>query len=345
MIEPPKELPVKMPRDMPVGACPCGAVYACDVTGHNIGAAMIEALVFGCDMDWDLAWGLLPDEDYLEKRLEHYDIVEHLIVPGGIFQGRRISGVLLFVRLHDDVLEVTENGLRKRLKSARPVVKKQNSYKNKKPTHTLSKSKVEALVRSYDPDPIIEAARQEKKIISRLQRLLYSPDEELRMRTAEILGMAASAIAESDPGFISKLLQNLFTAISDTAASSWGAFEAVAEIIAHKPDMFSGYISPLFSFLADQNRQAECLRAIATIAKRRPEILRKYTFHFIPYLESQEPSVRGYAAMLLANLGAYEARKNMEKLLGDSCPIHLYENGTVVKKTVDQLVREFLKDL
>jgi hypothetical protein len=63
-----------MPHEMPVGSCSCGAVYACDETGHNLGSAMIEALVFGCNMDWDLAWGLLPEEDYLEKLVENYDL-------------------------------------------------------------------------------------------------------------------------------------------------------------------------------------------------------------------------------------------------------------------------------
>jgi len=44
-IEKPKELSTRMPGEMPVGSCSCGAVYACDETGHNLGSAMIEALV------------------------------------------------------------------------------------------------------------------------------------------------------------------------------------------------------------------------------------------------------------------------------------------------------------
>ncbi|UCE64495.1 MAG: PBS lyase, partial [Nitrospirota bacterium] len=100
---------------MPVGSCSCGAVYACDETGHNLGTAMIEALVFGCNMDWDLAWDLLPEEDYQEKQVGNYDLVNHFVVTGGIYGGRRISGVLLFIRLHEDVLEVTSGGVRKRL--------------------------------------------------------------------------------------------------------------------------------------------------------------------------------------------------------------------------------------
>ena len=58
LIPRPQEIPS---REMPLGSCSCGAVYACDVTGHNLGSAMIEALVYACGGDWDCAWDLTPD--------------------------------------------------------------------------------------------------------------------------------------------------------------------------------------------------------------------------------------------------------------------------------------------
>jgi len=65
-IEPPKEVPSARILEFPRNVCKnCGAVYVYDATGHNLGAAYVEALVFACDDDWDLAWQLLPEEDYL----------------------------------------------------------------------------------------------------------------------------------------------------------------------------------------------------------------------------------------------------------------------------------------
>jgi len=342
VIEPPKELPVKMPRSMPVGACPCGAVYACDVTGHNIGAAMIEALVFGCGMDWDLAWSLLPEEDYLENIVEHYDIVNHLIVPGGVYEGRRISGTLFFIRLQEDILELTEEGIRKRIQNARPIEPNTTKRKSKPP---LSKKQVEEFVRSYKPQPIIKASKTHHKTMNNLQRLLYSPDDRFRMRAAEILGMAASEVAEDNPEAVSRLLQRLFTSITDTAASSWGAFEAIAEIISRRTDLFAGYIPQLFSFLADDTRQADCLKAVGTIAKSRPDILRRYTFYFIPFLQSPKASVRGYAAILLGNLGAKEAREDLKKLINDPNPIQIYDNGSLKQKTIGQVSHDIVNNM
>ena len=64
LIERPRETSA---NEMPLGSCSCGAVFACDVTGHNLGTALSEALVSACQGDWDSAWNLLPEQDYLEE--------------------------------------------------------------------------------------------------------------------------------------------------------------------------------------------------------------------------------------------------------------------------------------
>ena len=329
-----------MPGEMPVGSCTCGAVYACDETGHNLGSAMIEALVFGCDMDSDLAWGLLPGDDYVEEIVEHYDYVNHFIVPGGFFESRRISGALYFIRLHDDVQEVTSEGVKKRLdKATSPAPKPLNSHTRKK---SLSKKEIEDLVKSFRVGPVVSVAGEDKRLIKKIQRLLYSGDDQLRKRAAEILGHVSAVIAENNPGTISKLHQGLFYSITDTAASSWGAFEAIGEIISHKTDLFAGYIPQLYQFLADETRRPQVIQTIGRIAKSRPDLIRKVTFHFIPYLSDSDPLVRGYAAWLMGNLGASEARKDLEKLREDPYEVHIYENGQLEKNTVGGVASEAL---
>jgi hypothetical protein len=306
---------------------------------------MIEALVFGCDMDWDLAWSLLPEEDYRQEIVEHYDYVRHLIVPGGFMDSRRISGVLFFVRLHEDVLEVSADGVRKRLERARPAPVSPKPRSPRPRTSTLSKEKVQALVREYQVEPVLAVASQDKKLIRNLQRLIYSGDDLFRKRAAEILGRACAIIAEENPGAVSKLLQGLFYAISDTAAFTWGAFEAIGEIISHRSDLFAGYVAQLYQFLADETRRAQALQAIGRVALARPDLLRKHTFHFFTYLDDPDPAVRGYAAWLMGNLGAHEARGDLEKLLDQTQELHIYVNGNLEKTGVGQLASEALKKM
>ncbi|HDZ91887.1 MAG: PBS lyase [Deltaproteobacteria bacterium] len=338
LVEAPKELSTRKPGEMPMGSCSCGAVYACDETGHNLGSAMIEALVFGCDMDWDLAWGLEPEEDYLQEIVENYDLISHLIIPSGSYEGRRIGGALYFIRLHRDIQEVASEGVRQRLAGAVPVSSDSSTRHGRK--KTLSKREVETLVRDYEIRPIEDAAGKDKKMIRYLQRILYSGDPQLRQRAAESLGRVCAVIGQRDPGIISKLLQGLFYSIVDTAAFSPGAFEAIGEIIAHRPDLFGGYAPQLYQFLADPTRKASAIQALGRIALSSPKILRKHTLHFFAFLDDPDPEVRGYTAWLMGNLGAHEARKDVEALMGESHEIEMYWDGFIEKKSVGLVASE-----
>jgi len=342
-VEKPKELTTRKPGEMPVGICSCGAVYACDETGHNLGAALIEALLFGCNMDWDLAWGLVADEDYQQEIVENYDFHTHLVIPSGTYEGRKTSGALYFVRLHQEVLEVTAQGARNRLESA--PAKGSETKREKAPEKRMNKKEVEEKVKNYEIDPILNAVREDKKIIRYLQRLLYSGDSLLRQRAAEILGAACAVLGDRDSGMVSKLLQSLFYSLTDTAAYPLGAFEAIGEIIAQRPDLFGGYTSQLYQFLGDKSRRIDVLKALGRISKTQGPFIRKHTLYFFAFLEDQDPSVRGYTVWLLGNLGAHEARKDVEKQLHESHEIEIYETGEIRKMPVGEIAREALNKL
>ena len=343
LISAPKELAERMPTEMPVGACSCGSVYAFDVTGHNLGAAMIDALVFACNGDWDLAWGLLPGEDYLEKEVKNYDLDTHRIIHGGAYRGRRINGTLYFIRLHKDVREVTEEGAKHRLSRATPVSGR-SSYKSGK-KGTLSKRQVERLVREYDLGPLVKTAGQDKKIIRNLQRLLYSADRLLRYQATDALGKISAVVAKKDPGTISRLLQKLFTALSDTAASSWGSLDAIGEIIRNCPEHFAGYTPQIFQYASDRALLPDVLRALGKIGESRPAVLRSRVFHFVPFLQDPNPEIRGYTVLLLGNLGAREAREDLTKLAQDVESIEIYREGILESRTIGQLVEEALQKI
>ena len=89
-----------------LGNCECGAVYASDPSGFNIGAAIVELLVHACDDNWDMAWDLLPEEDYLTGRIENYDEVTHQVVEKRNLDGRIIRGVLYFIRLQENMADL-----------------------------------------------------------------------------------------------------------------------------------------------------------------------------------------------------------------------------------------------
>jgi len=323
--------------DMPLGSCSCGAVYACEVTGHNLGSAMIEALVHACRGDWDYAWDLTPDQDYVDQQVKTYDLETHHIIPGGVYEGRRISGVLYFIRLNEAAPA--------KAAPAQPeaaVSPRVQAPASKRPRRSSTKQEVEALIQRYDLKPLLDMAAQDHRILRDLKRLLYSADKLLRWRAAEALGKAAAVIAPQNPAVISKLIQGLFSSVSDTAASSWGSVDAIGEIIGSLPDRFSGFIPQLVQLSRDPSRLPEVLRAMGKIGETRPDLLRRFSYPMIPLLHNPDSEVRGYAVILLGRLNAYEAKEDMAKLKEDRTAIDIYRNGQIEKTTLDQLAVESL---
>jgi hypothetical protein len=325
---------------MPMGKCGCGAVYAFDVTGHNLGSAMIEALVYACGGDCDCAWSLTSDEDYVDEQVYNYDDRTHRIVQSGVYEGRRIAGTLYFIRLQKNLPWSGERAGIPEISSF-PT----SSSLEVPARKSFAKHDVEAFVKAYELDILLTMAREDKRIIRDLKRLLYSADDTLRWRAAEAIGRVSAVIVEKDPGSIAKLMQGLFSALMDTAASSWGALDAIGEIISRNPRQFSGYIPQLYPLVRDKSLLPDILRALGKIGLTYPEPMRKVGPHFVPFLDDPEPAMRGYAAILLSNLGTEEAREPLSKLLEDPAEVSLYEGGNVIVTTVGRLCADALKRL
>ncbi|HIC91127.1 MAG TPA: PBS lyase [Syntrophaceae bacterium] len=340
LIDRPRELKTRKLSEFPLGSCKCGAIYAYDVTGHNIGAAMVEALVFACNGDWDLAWQLSSGEDYQDARIERYDDITHQVIPGGSLEGRRVWGVLLFVKLHEEIQEVTQPGVEAKLAQATPIpppqVKRWKSF---------SKREVQKLVEENRLQELIDMAKQDTRVIMVLHRLLYSADEQMRWQAVEMLGKVAGEIADIRPRSISDLIRRLLYSCTDSAASSWGALEAIGEIISIRPDMFGGFTPPLLSFLEDDTSRMGVLWAVGRIGKTRPDLVRKTIPHLISFLNDPEPSIRGHAAWALGMISVAETKEELKKLRNDHHAITIYENEKLQKKTVGFIARESIEKI
>ena len=322
--------------DIVLGRCKCGAVYACDESGKNLGTAFVEALVFACNNDWNKAWELSEDRDFITDVVENYDPVNHFVVPGGFFDKRRIVGALYFVRLHEPTTIYEEKfGFSEQKKSVADSVS----------TAELSKQKVEELISSYQLTPIIKRAGKDKRLIQYLQRLLYSPDPLIRARAAEALGKVCGVISRNEPKKVGRLIQTLLYSIVDSAAFSLGAFEAIAEIICNAPKLYEKYVPYIWQLLAEKSRRAKAIMVLSKISEVRPDLLRGKAFYLLKFLDDKDPEVRGYTVLLLQRIGASELKEDIAKLKGDMNKIPLYENGEIKMSTIDELVSSAMKVL
>ncbi len=86
------------------GICPCGAVYAYDPTGRNLGEAFVDALTYACKEDWSLAWGLVPDEDYSQNILNYNRRMHRVLPKKGRADDKVPAGKLIFIKLREGAL-------------------------------------------------------------------------------------------------------------------------------------------------------------------------------------------------------------------------------------------------
>ncbi len=330
-------------REFPVGRCQCGAVYSSDATGHNVGAALVETLVFACGNNPDLAWELLPEDDYLTGRVEDYDEVTHQIVDTKNIDGRPVRGVLYFVRLHTEMAELSERLRQKKEEQAKEIAPEfkrvvpdvepapEKGRKKKK----ANKRMVKELALKEDIDGLVALCFDDKKTLRLFQRLLYEPIEEKRWRIAWLIGKVCSRVSTREPGQVSELIHRLFEACSDSAATPWGMIETIGYTVAGRPDIFGAFTRYILNYMGEPSTQLQVIWALGEIAKTRPDLIRDTPFfNMFHFLQHPDPAIRGHVAILLGRIKATEVAFQLMGLGQDEAPFVTWEEGKTRNTTV-----------
>lgn len=345
--------PIRKMTEFPVGRCQCGAVYTSEATGHNIGAAIVETLVYACNDNADFAWELMPEDDYLTGRIENYDEKLHQVVATKNVDGRAVSGVLYFVRLHADIQDIAQRVKEKKAEAVQnklgiPAEKKQSSIEpapdEKRVRKKANKKIVYDLVDKEDIDALVALCFDDKKTLRLMQRLLYDPLEENRWRIAWIIGRVTARTSTREPGPVSELLHRLFEACSDSAATPWGMVETIGYVISLRTDIFGAFTRHLLNYIGDSSTQNQALWALAEIAAKRPDLIRDTPFynlfHFLQHPESQ---IRGQVARLMGHIKATEVAIQLMELSKDQQKFYYCKEGKLTSLTVGEAARSALQ--
>ncbi len=342
-----------------VGRCQCGAVYASDPTGQNIGAAMVETLVFACDNNWDFAWDLLPEDDYLTGRVEDYDEQTHQVVDTRNLDGRAVRGVLYFIRLHTEIADISKRVKEKQdalsKDSTAPVLDSAEIPEKPEPAPALDPKRKKVRVNkkmvlearnNVDIDTLVSYCFDDRKTLRLVQRLLYDVDEGRRWETAWIIGQVCAKVADKEPGQVSELIHRLFEACSDSAAAPWGMVETLSEVIAARSDIFGAFNRHLHNYIGDDSTQVQVVWGLSKIAETRPDLIRDTPFYdLFHFLTHPNPEMRGLVAQLLGRIRANEASMQLMALSDDDAKLVIWNKGKAEEHTVSELVKEALSHI
>lgn len=339
-IEQPRELLRRKVIEFPMGACAhCGAVFAYDITGHNMGAAFIEALLFACNEDDYLAFSLSHGEDYNDAVVCNYDINTHTVLPEKAYNDRYVRGALVFVKLFDQFQEATGKKVKEKLKYTTPIAQTKLHSEN------FSKEKVRQFISENNIKGLVSLAEEDSRVIKELQRMLYTPDEHQRWKIIDLLGEVSKRISEKRPDLISKLITNLLQSAAYPGASAWGAIEAIGSIISSNTGLFGEFTRPLLSFVAQENLRREVTWAIGKIATADPRLARLAFKGLSTFLDNSDPVLRGYAAWALGNIGFNDVIGTLQNLESDENKLAIWRDGDLQEVTVSQLAREAIRKI
>ncbi|MBU0728846.1 MAG: HEAT repeat domain-containing protein [Proteobacteria bacterium] len=184
---------------------------------------------------------------------------------------------------------------------------------------------------------------------------ICSAAEKVRWHAISAMGVNVARLADQDMEAARVVMRRLIWSMNDESGGiGWGAPEAMAEIISNHNALAEEYIHMPISYMReDGNFQEHPIQqrgvawAVGRLAQTRLDMVltKNPVQYLLPYLESADPTVRGFAAWAAGNLKAQPANKFLGKLLADDTIIRLYENGEIRQIPVQELAQNALDQI
>jgi hypothetical protein len=181
---------------------------------------------------------------------------------------------------------------------------------------------------------------------------LFHTDGSIKWHAVSALGAVVAAMAERDMESARIIMRRLMWNLNDESGSiGWGAPEAMAEIMAVHDGLAKEYTHILVAYLRRDGCYLELpalqrglMWGVGRLAGVRPDLLKKWgaPVYLLPYLDAEDPEVRGLSARALGILRVEEAKERLADLKNDISEVLLYNDGELETTTVGKLAAEAL---
>ena len=208
------------------------------------------------------------------------------------------------------------------------------------------KKEVISLLEQKKYEEILKVSASVHKIINILISLSYDKKQYIAWRAIEAIGLVSKELAESDAETVRNIVGRLLWMIRDESGGiGWSVPETLGEIVRHNPQLCADIAPIIASFHEEKMLTAGVLWALGRIGRINNETVGYAIPIVLPYLQSADPTLRGYAALALGRLGAIGAVSKLEQLRSDNNAVTFYEDGELRQKTVGGFAEEALGKL
>jgi len=187
-----------------------------------------------------------------------------------------------------------------------------------------------------------------RKAINPLFSFLCSLNELLKWRAVAAMGEVVTRLAEEDMESARVIMRRYMWNLNDESGGiGWGCPEAMGEIMARNENLAAefwciliSYIRPDGNFLEHEVLQRGVLWGVGRLAHARPTLLKDSADYLIPYLQAEDPYLRGLAAWGSKTVRNKKIDAILSRLTEDGAKLSIFIDGHLMQYSIGQLAQE-----
>jgi hypothetical protein len=190
-----------------------------------------------------------------------------------------------------------------------------------------------------------------RKAINPLFSFLCSLDELLKWRAVTAMGEVVDRLADTNMESARVIMRRYMWQLNDESGGiGWGCPEAMGEIMARNENLAEefwciliSYIQPEGNFLEHAVLQRGVLWGVGRLAHARPQLLRSSVDYLHPYMQTDDPYLRGLAAWAAGALQNKNTATILNQLEDDTAKLSVYLDGRIIRHSVGEIAKKALQ--
>ncbi len=191
-----------------------------------------------------------------------------------------------------------------------------------------------------------------RQVVNPLFSFILSGDELVKWRAVTAMGAVVADLAANEMESARVVMRRFIWNLNDESGGiGWGSPEAMGEIMARHQGLAAeyakiivSYIQPHGNFIEHELLQRGVLWGLGRLARARPRLVDEAAGFLRPYLESDDPTLRGLAAWTAGAIGDESTAPLLKRLLNDEARVNIFLAGRLAACPVSRLAREALNE-
>jgi hypothetical protein len=189
-----------------------------------------------------------------------------------------------------------------------------------------------------------------RKAINPLFSFLCSLDELLKWRAVTAMGEVVDRLADTAMESARVIMRRYMWQLNDESGGiGWGCPEAMGEIMARNENLADefwciliSYIWPDGNFIEHEVLQRGVLWGVGRLAHARPQLLKNSVDYLHPYMQTDDPYLRGLAAWAAGPMQNKNTSAILNQMKDDSAKLSIYLDGQIKKHSVSEIAKKAL---